>query len=358
MKRIVLLVAVSIASAMVGKATIITVDNNLNSAALYTDIQTAVDAATSGDTIHIIGSSIAYTGAVTIKKTLHVIGAGYKPKKNQNSTPSTCPGITITRDLISDASGTTIEGIFCNGGIQVVGYDASNYISNVTIKRNEATTIYVSAYTDQIFVYNNIMNDLQSATANNSGQFYVQNNIFRAGASFGGNLSVQTGSTIVKNNLFFSPGAGTITAVANMTFENNMFLGVSANALNHDNCSFVKNLTFGASDNTYNITGSNSGSGNLEGVDPQLAVNLTLGTFADTDDYTVIGGAAQNGGTDGTDIGIYGGSYPFPIGGASGTGFQMAQEPALPQIYELNIQNPTVAPGSSLNVEVKARKQD
>ena len=62
----------------VAHATIYTVDNNLNSGAMFTDLQAAVDSADNGDTILVSGSGTHY-GDITINKKLILIGAGYNP---------------------------------------------------------------------------------------------------------------------------------------------------------------------------------------------------------------------------------------------------------------------------------------
>src|SRR5579864_1459109 len=58
-------------------AHVITVSNNAVNAGKYTNLQTAVNAASSGDTIYVSGSPTSY-GAITISTPrLTLIGAGY-----------------------------------------------------------------------------------------------------------------------------------------------------------------------------------------------------------------------------------------------------------------------------------------
>ena len=71
MKKLLLLSIIYIGLMSALKATIITVDNNVNSPADYTDLQTAIDAATAGDTIYVAGSNTTY-GAKNVTKKLNI----------------------------------------------------------------------------------------------------------------------------------------------------------------------------------------------------------------------------------------------------------------------------------------------
>jgi hypothetical protein len=60
-------------------------------------------------------------------------------------------------------------------------------------------------------------------------------------------------------------------------------------------------------------------------------------------------------GTDGTDIGIYGGLYPFP--GGENVPWQTSAMPTLPQIYKMNVLNPTLPIDGTLQVKIEATSQ-
>ncbi|MDW8332413.1 MAG: hypothetical protein RMK43_12225, partial [Cyclobacteriaceae bacterium] len=136
-------------------------------------------------------------------------------------------------------------------------------------------------------------------------------------------------------------------------------------------CTFNKNIsnqnTIGPSSSysptnifeaTYTSTGggSNTGSGNLTGTNP-LFVNVPNNdTYNATYNYRLQSGSpGRNYATDGTDVGIYGGSYPFPSGGAPGSGFDTSPMPPIPQVTSVNIQNATIPPNGTLNVQVQGR---
>ena len=53
------------------------VDSNTRNAADFRDLQSAHDAASAGDTLYVRGSSVTYTGDLTLEKQLVIIGPGY-----------------------------------------------------------------------------------------------------------------------------------------------------------------------------------------------------------------------------------------------------------------------------------------
>jgi hypothetical protein len=109
--------------------------------------------------------------------------------------------------------------------------------------------------------------------------------------------------------------------------------------------------------NTFTGTGggSNFGGGNIVGQDPLYVSVSNFNDYVATANYRLQASSlGKNAGTDGTDLGIYGGSYPFPSGGAPGSGYDTSPMPPIPQVTELNIQNATVPVNGTLNVNVKA----
>ena len=103
--------------------------------------------------------------------------------------------------------------------------------------------------------------------------------------------------------------------------------------------------------NTIPGTG-NLGSGNLINTNP-LFVNYPLAGGAaynyTFDLHLQTGSPGKNFGTDGTDIGIYGGWMPYEVGA----------NPYFPQMMELTLPSGSSVPaGGTLNVHFKAKKQN
>ena len=63
---------------------------------------------------------------------------------------------------------------------------------------------------------------------------------------------------------------------------------------------------------------------------------------------------ALNAGTDGTDLGIFGGQYPWPD--TYIPNYVQCVQTSIPQVTELNIQNSSVPANGNLNFSVKAVK--
>ncbi len=78
-------------------------------------------------------------------------------------------------------------------------------------------------------------------------------------------------------------------------------------------------------------------------------MNVASNSFSYAYDFSLQATSpGKNAGTDGTDIGIYGGAKPF---------VDMTGSPAIPQMKSIQILNPVIPAGDSLRVIIKANKQ-
>jgi hypothetical protein len=66
----------------------------------------------------------------------------------------------------------------------------------------------------------------------------------------------------------------------------------------------------------------------------------------------------KNYGTDGTDLGIYGGPTPFAEGATTDSRFRYYPMPAMPQMLDLTITNQSIPANSNLNVNFTAEKKN
>lgn len=356
-------------------ATVRTVSNDPTRPAQFTTFAAAQTASIAGDTIYIYGSPFLYP-TITVRKRLTIIGAGYGPN-NQFGQPTRVQAITLFRDSGSnDASGSVLTGLLVTGSIDLDGTLVSN---NITISRNRinstinligaSPTGYVNGWT----ILNNIIDSWMygggaSRTAPSATNIIIANNIFNQSSYLYG---FNSNTVLVDHNLFMGSSAK-LNAVFNIIVTNNIFIRTSNNIFtNAVFCTFNNNLsnqsTIGPSSEysptnifeaTYTSTGggSNSGSGNIVGSDP-LFVNVTnVDSYNQNFNYRIQASSpGRNGGTDGTDLGIYGGSYPFPSGGDPGSGFDTSPMPPIPQVISVNIQNATIAPNGTLNVKVQGK---
>lgn len=357
-------------------ATVRTVSNDPTRPAQFngtgnTAFVAAQNASMAGDTIYVYGSPFDY-GTLTINKRLVVMGVGYSPN-NQFGQPTRASQISLFRDGSTDPSGSIIIGFLISGSINCTGTLATN---NITIFRNRiANSIYLyinsSAFGSGWTIYNNIVYQILSTsgsrTAASSTNILIANNIIT-----GSITNFNSNTILIDHNVFL--GSTNLSQLWNAIITNNIFVRSSGDIFSGEVvfCTFNKNIslqnTIGPASNynptnifeaTYTSTGggSNSGSGNLVGTNP-LFVNVpNNNTFDATYNYRLQ--AASPGkapfSTDGTDAGIYGGSYPFPSGGTPGSGFDTSPMPPIPQVTAVNIQNATIAPNGTLNVQVQGR---
>lgn len=340
MKTYYLILAAFILTASNAFAAIIVVDNNATApAGVYTDLQVAVTAAVARDTILITGSLTNY-GSCNVYKQLHFKGAGYDPDK-QNALYSQAT-INFYNAGLGNADSSSVEGV--NGTFYLHNTVTSSSLSNISISRCSGHLTMTAGNYTNINVYNNW--NLYFTLNSNSNVYncLVTNNIL-------GQVSVYpttSSSILFSNNLFFSSVSSN-----NTIFTNNIWYGATP-PTDINNNTFNNNLAFGSSSNVFTLSGNNSGGNNFEGVNP-LFVNETNLYVEDTDDFNLLTASpAKNAGTDGTDLGIYGGAHPWPEGGISGSGFMYGQEANIPQVNQMDIQNASVPLNGTLNVEIKA----
>jgi len=352
-KQITLLTAILTFFAFTVNATIWTVSNNPDSPGQYTSLQMAVDSSGVHDTILVAGSPTSY-GNVTLKWSLTLIGAGYNNPYGYNTTVER---ISLTRFNVSiGASDTRIMGFNVGNRIDLSGYYGGtleqNLLENVVIERCSIASYisfggYLSTYRNDT-IRNCIFNSYLSfaASGNNLDNIIIHNNIFNGGYISGGGIDLS--STYLKNNIFLNRNGNVFSSTNNMVIENNIFY--QALPQGATNCAFNNNITFMNNDNV--IPGPNNvGSGNMVDVDPMYVNFPFLGApFSYSHDYHLQAGSPGiNAGTDGTDIGVYGGMMPFEIG----------DNPYIPQMMEVTLPSGSSVPaGGTLNVHFTAKKQD
>ncbi|HXP50797.1 MAG TPA: SprB repeat-containing protein, partial [Bacteroidia bacterium] len=317
-------------------ASVITVSNNTVNAGQYTSLQAATNAAKPGDTVYVIGSPTNY-GTDTIKTPrLTIIGAGYNVTGTENNYNTTVNYIYLRGAVY----GTTIQGLYISYNIQQVVTAVS--IDSVDIERcYVSTTLFVCGH-DWTIRNNNIDN----LNIGNNANILIQNNFLQDV----GNTNLAT-VTIDHND--FVTYNGNVTsytgASTNALFQNNVFY--YCNPENTTSCTFKNNFTVSGTVYNLNTYAGNTGSNNVYTTTPgwtdgsipastvsQNAVWNHIWTFT-------VASHAHDSATDGTDIGVTGGSYPMPnLGGL----------PHIPEMVYLSISG--IAPQSgNLNVNFKAQ---
>lgn len=346
------------------QAQVVTVSNNPNSPGEYTALQEAIDAAESGDTLYVHGSQISY-GDVIITKPLTIIGAGAMPDKNfEMATLINKITFDHSVDDTSSGSGSRLYGCI------VTEIDSwGGNITDIVIERCKITSITWDGYGNSEFVIqNNIISGIGAAYDGPVTNSIVKNNIIQSVSGFGGAF------TIFTNNVVLSTFAG----VYGLTISNNIFY-LSNMPTSMTYCTYNNNIfkLYGEDaefTDTFINSGTNSGTDNLLNVDPNFihyAANISIpetlpmnysytspaeGPFVDF--HLAEGSPGIGYGTDGTDVGIYGGATPFVEGAQADSRFRYFPMPAIPQMLDMTINNTSVPANGTLNVTFSASKQD
>jgi hypothetical protein len=300
--------------------------------AFYNDLETAVQQATAGDTIYLPGGEIPLQNDLVINKKLALVGAGWDIDSVMRVTK-------LSRRVYfrSGSDGSLITG--CDlSSIHIV--DETNAIENITIWRNRIGSVaFGDNVVQRVFIKENLFTE--SVTSYNSSGYVseciVTNNIFKSTVrgfdnsyfvnNILGGLYASRGCTL-ENNYFYSMDFGNppyTSLIGTSVFNNNAFNG---------SISFPFNGT---------CTGSNNIS------DPQSPGDTFISMDINSPKTLVVKETSpcKNAGTDGTDIGIYGGSQPYKAGVV----------PFNPHIARLSV-SPQTDKDGKLYVEIIATAQD
>ena len=323
--------------------TIHTVDNRSQSGAQFTDLQTAIDAATAGDIIQIHPSATSY-GSVSIGKTLTLVGLGHDPITNNEGLTAIIGNISF----FGTATNSEIKGLTMSNVVQ--GGGTVNNLDNIHIIHNKINAVSAGSangLTDSWIVEGNYITSVSTGVSTSADGWLIKNNFMLGGVS---NLNV---TNLVTNNIFFSTSNAasdiffsncTSTIISNNIFVTNGNMtefGISTNSSNLD---FRNNLTYSYVGNTIvTLPGTN----NLDNTNPMfvLAPVSTENDFYANDYHLAGGSPGINYGTDGTNIGIFGNNFLFDTQG---------RPDLMPYPTSITINNNVVAPGQDLNVNFTA----
>jgi hypothetical protein len=337
-------------------ATVRTVNNSPNSLAQYNNIQAAVDASASGDTIYVHGSAVQYAAFTITNKRLIVIGPGWLPVRNFAPFTAQLTQMTING---SGSTGTEIQGLVFVGSVTMNGNPAPD---NMRFIRNQfKSAVYIfNNLTSSNYIFQSNWFDfgyLSVTSAGTYSNYLFQNNVFYA-TSINGNIAGLTNTTgvLFDHNLWYGPTslAGAVNCFSgscqSLLLTNNIFVHRDA-AFSNSLSTFNNNITFACKVDTPWLANGNGGVGNIVNQDPQMfnQDSVNIGRDNPLLNFTIAAGPANNAGTDGKDLGL----MYNPVGILNWDFTRMSR---LPYIYNMNISNSTIAPGGTLTVQVEARK--
>lgn len=313
-----------------------TVSNNTAISAQFNNLPAAINAASNGDTIYIHGSPNGY-GNVDVNKRLILIGPGYSPT-NPTGLSATIQTLTLdTANSTSGASGTYIAGLYITTLNVGSGY-YGNVLDNITARRNQiSSTINIGYSNTEVhnwIVEENLIWGLNfNINTTPSTGILVNNNII--------DYCSNPTKAIFTNNVIYSVPTFNLSTISNCIFVTGTANNSSANNTFNNNL-FSSAINFTSGTNTF-VPATQATTNN---VDPKF--NGGLGTsYLSISDYTLSAlSAGHNAGTDGKDLGIYG-----------GTGFLWGGTPPVPMVYFYNLKPNYVLSNGTLNVTVSVKNQ-
>ncbi|MBL0317527.1 MAG: hypothetical protein IPP69_17885 [Flavobacteriales bacterium] len=324
--------------ALINYATVHTVSNNPNSPGEYNNLQTAIDAATNGDTLYVHGSPTSY-GNIYLNRNLTLIGTGYNPQKDN---PLVSSIATLYLDSVPGIKGCSNSRIIgFNITSQLLNGPSGYAFNNITVAMNKIAQLQLQPTSaNNIVLKQNIINYVYIIA--NCNNLILRNNMIYYTASYFQNCN----SVLISNNLFFYQNVSTATTIMDYsTVTNNIFLNVHPNS---NFATYNNNLIFNSGSDLLPY-GNNTGTGNINGSAP-IFVNVPdlIGVNFSYNYRLAANSPGHNAGTDGTDIGPFGGVDPLP---------NLYGTPPVPQIKIFNITNSVVTPDTPLEIYVKAKKQ-
>ncbi|MDR1096563.1 MAG: hypothetical protein LBL57_00370 [Tannerella sp.] len=299
----------------------------------YNDLETALGEAVSGDTIYLPGGLIEWNpNELIIDKKLALIGVG---------ADSIGAGTQITRiakqiKFITGSDGSLITGCRIDNRV-VIGEVGTGSVQDIMIFRNVTNDLYIgngSYVTKRITVIENVIRGNLRSNGPVATECVVQNNLFPINGAY----YIST----LKNSLIQNNIVREIRSVESCTISNNI---ITVNtSYPTSNCAY--------NNNAFLFAGLPSGANNtfLDNLENQSAAT----TFENSagvlpaDVEILSGSPCKDAGTDGTDIGIYGGSSPFKKGSV----------PANPHISKMIISNIADSNGKiKVDIEVSAQER-
>lgn len=280
--------------------------------AIATSLDEAINIAQPNDKIYLPGGNFEFTGS--LEKPIHLIGIGFQNGLHVDG------NTVINGDIVinNDGSNSIFEGFYLAGYLRCGTQVTAN---NISIKRCNINGIAGSGNFDftwtNCLITNCVVREnlrfnfspywaggyLNNSVISNSfiyTVFGLQNSTIK-NCIIGSNFSINSCINLTLKNCIFSYygsgiGGTVTTSSSNLNFTNNVF---------------------------YSGNSSTLGDGVLTNLNPLYYNSSATEVFADASDFTfnptfdfqlLNTFAGNNAGDDGTDVGVYGGQYPWKNG--------------------------------------------
>jgi hypothetical protein len=310
--------------------------HNNGNTTIYSGVNPFVDAynaSIDGDTIYLSGGG--FVSPSTLDKGLTIFGAGFHP----DSTMATYPTFITTSNVYlgENADSLRLEGlelinVYKNRDVQINSFTIKRCkTASLSFSHNGAPTVTSMQF--------ELLETIVLGTANINGMSnsIISNCIFQSYLDYSSNNNIQ-------NNIFLH--ANHSSYAFNNVYTNNIFSNTSGLIVNNGTGNtFEKNIF---SHPTPNLGIGAIDNNNYKNVDlSSVYVNQAGFGFDYAHDYHLLPAAASSYiGTDGIEVGIYGGLFPYKEGAV----------PMNPHVHFKNIA-PQTTPNGDLNIQIKVAAQ-
>ena len=297
-------------------------------------LKSAVEAAASGDVITL--SSGSFT-ACKIDKSLTIRGAGMTGNSQSGTRPTIIAGEAYINIPTDDGGTSVIEGVMFKDAIKTL-YEYKG-LKNITFTKCTICELTLGSSSQTIENVNYINCRLSSVGVGNGTATYMNSVVYNSGV--GANASAE-----FKNCVVIFVGGSYKARAKNSSFTNCLLYAVSPDSYStaYDATNSYENCV--AHEYTYKQATPAIGNNSLMGTDRFKALFVDSSNLTDyiSASYTLTDEArAQYLGTDGSEVGIYGGTMPFN------------ETPSNPQITKVNVAQKTTTDGKlSIELEVNS----
>lgn len=305
----------------------------------------AYNTSVNGDTLCL--STGYFTAPTAIAKGIKIIGAGHFPDSTSVSKRTTIlTGLTIN----AGADSLRLEGIYINGDINYAAASSINYVKIIRCRLgntyfNSSSALASKSYCsfEECFIEGGIN------FSNYGSNFLVKQCIISGivGVSYYNSASIGNigGGALIDKNIFLtnstSYSSGALYNILASQITNNIIVYYSNNGVSGN---YLSNNIF--IDQQTNLTNNSVGSNYIGIPLANIFVSQTGNSINYTHDYHLKSPTTYLG-TDGTQVGIYGGTTPFKDKGL----------PSNPQVIKKSIAAQTDANGN-LQINFSAKAQD
>ena len=342
-----------------------TVDNTPGNGAMFTSLQTAISSASSGDTIIVMRSIDGY-GSTSIQKKLFLYSDGHHHPSIFKDRRVLISGLSLG----SGSDNSIISGFYFSNTTVSIG--AKNIQLNCNFF-NAAPIVFAGGGVSgnctlegNIFWFPGTQNAFQISLSNSANNL-IKNNWYSImaiypgytyEASNGGYIDGGNSTNLFVNNLLTESNSGwrntsTFFRNSSMNIHNNILRSNVADRTRFDTLSgspsFKNNITYSSTRKVKNLPGTN----NINNTAPEFETSFS-GSNPPTMDLSYnlrlkSSSVGKNGGTDSTDIGLFGGGYFFSITG---------NVKSVPIFDDFYIVTPVVKRNGKLKVKLVARKPE